>query len=153
MLPVVDVRGMAMMFLMMMSAPLMLGAIGILLASSTGAQDVVRLPPGRHLLATASGTLLGCLTLAGIIGVWLFVRESVEGTLLLLLVAALAPGVIGFQSAKHLSLTLNVYTCRSCGVRFRSRFASQLCGECAEAMDSAMEERPLGSSSVDIRRV
>jgi hypothetical protein len=152
-LPCPDVRGIPLIFFMMMSAPLMLGAIGILLASSTGAQDVVRLPAGRHLLATAFGTLLGCLTLAGIVSVWLFVKESVEATILLLLVAALAPGVIGYQSAKQLSLTLNVYTCRSCGVRFRSRFASRQCEGCAEAMERAMAEWPMRNVSTDIRRL
>lgn len=160
--PAPDLGGLIVIFWAMMSVPIILGLIATILASSAGADAVLQLSRGRHLLAIALGSFLGSLCLAGVVaGGMLFtdslgaaillVPESLGAAILLVLVASVAGGLIGFQSAKLLSKSLNCYTCKACGARFRSQFASRECRRCAEDADRIAIATALVGSSSPIR--
>lgn len=134
-LPSPDLRVLSLFIWTICAVPFLVGTFIMALASSSGAEGVVSLTQGRHLLATTTGIVLGGLCLVGslLIGaLW------IESATWLVLFSFLAPGlacVLAYQSAKIVSVRLARYRCKVCGVRYFSRFAKDRCDFHAEELD------------------
>jgi len=149
-------------FVVILAVPVLLGVIGTILASSCGAEAIVHLSKGRHFVATAIGSFVGVLGLAGVLWGGLLFLDVLSGFtekgpilggfIALIVVAPLSGGLLGYQAARLLSSKLNWYTCKSCGARFRSQWVGTQCRLCEVEAVRVADERALSPSSTHIQK-
>ena len=126
----VTVTNETLIFVTVVAIPIFLGALVTLAASGSGAEAKVRLPRDRYVLATATGTVVGWLFLAGAVRLSMLVAPHVGAMFVVILLGSLWAGLAGYQTAKLLSGRLNWYTCPRCQLKFRSREAVTRCRIC-----------------------
>ena len=144
-----DFRGLVICFWSVLSVPIILGMTATLLAASDGANSPVRLPRGRRALATTVGGVIGPFVLAAMVCVTLYAIDGLGSAIVLsglpigILVGSALGVLAAYQTARILSLNLNWYRCKTCGARFRARYATDRCERCEKRAEQEEVARAL----------
>jgi hypothetical protein len=143
-LPTINLWGLLLGPVLLVSVPLMIGLIAIILSGAEGAGAGFQLTRKRWLLTVAVGGLAGCVVMATVIAGSMTVATSnflpsvLAGPIVgvLILVAPVLGGFVAYHTARKLGVKLCHYRCRTCDVRFHARCVTEWCFRCAEVCGS-----------------
>jgi hypothetical protein len=161
MLPAPDFWGVTLFFwALVASIPILLAGILAFLAGCTGVEAGARLGKVRYLVAVTASCALGWLILAAVFccGVWvsgLWAFPSFALQLLAIGLIILLSSVLGATGAYHagrlVSRSLAWYTCKACGLRFRSPYGGAWCRGCLNTQERTEAKQLAESFSTSIQ--
>jgi hypothetical protein len=100
MLPTPDFRGMFVFLVLLLSFPLLVGGFITIVAAFAGADGVGRITKIHYLFATTGGGLIGCLMIAAIVFIGLYLAANWIGILIMLCLAFILGPLGAFNTAR-----------------------------------------------------